>query len=119
MHSDGTIAAGGRKPLIPYQVLPRAARQAVHPARQPDDTPADADERTRIIVTAHQRLVITYSARDDTVYLLCPPGEDPRTVLGAARLVTHDDSYQELSWYLGRAPGPRRAREATELGTDR
>lgn len=58
----------------------------------------------RIIAADHERLVVTYSARDDTAYVLIPPGEDPRTVLRAARLVLHDDLYVELAGYLGVAP---------------
>lgn len=56
---------------------------------------------TRIIAADHERLVVTYSARDDTAYVLIPPGEDPRTVLRAARLVLHDEIYRELAGYLG------------------
>ncbi|HEY3878479.1 MAG TPA: hypothetical protein VGM12_07745 [Trebonia sp.] len=61
----------------------------------------------------HERLIVTYSELDNTVYLFCPPGEDPMTVLAAARLVLHDPSYQELAWCLGMAPVWHVPREAT------
>lgn len=59
---------------------------------------------TRIITAAHERLVVTYSTQDDIAYVLIPPGEDPRTVLRAARLVLHDGIYRELAGLLGVAP---------------
>lgn len=70
-----------------FQVLPRAAR------------------RTRFITAGYDRLIVTYSAREDAVCLLCPPGQDPCEVLDAARLVLRDEIYQELIWYLRAAPG--------------
>jgi hypothetical protein len=88
---------------MPYRVLPLIAHRPVRPD-QFGNTPAQAGERTRIIVSAHERLIVTYSEQDHTVYLFCPPGEDPMAVLGAARLVLHDQSYQELAWCLGMAP---------------
>jgi hypothetical protein len=51
---------------------------------------------TRIITAAHERLIVTYSAQDDTAYVLIPPGEDPRAVPRAARLVLHEEIYREL-----------------------
>jgi hypothetical protein len=98
--------------LMPYQVLPFIA----HRPGQPDQsgaTAAQAGERTRIVVSAHERLVVTYSEKDDTVYLFCPPGQDPVAVLGAARLVLHDQSYQELAWCLGMASSWQAEWEAT------
>jgi hypothetical protein len=60
----------------------------------------------RVVTADYQRLVVTYSTQDDTVYLLCPPGQDPVTVLGAARLVLPDNRYQELACYLDGAAEP-------------
>jgi LysM repeat protein len=54
-----------------------------------------------IVVADYDRLVVTCSARDGTVYVLRPPGEDPRLVLKAARLVLPEDPYQELAEQLG------------------
>ncbi len=66
-----------------------------------------AVQAARIVQAEHERLVVTYSVRDHTVYLLTPPGEDPRTVLRAARLVVPEHAYQELAGHLGIAPGWR------------
>jgi LysM repeat protein len=58
-------------------------------------------ERTRIILAEHERLIVTYCARDHAVYVLAPPGEDPRAVLSAARLVLPEDTYEDLAGHLG------------------
>ena len=81
---------------MPFQVLPQVAR------------------RTRFITADYDRLVVTYSTREDAVYLLCPPGQDPCAVLDAARLVLSDEIYQELIWYLRAAPGWPRLHDAPE-----
>jgi LysM repeat protein len=60
-----------------------------------------AARAARIVQADYERLIVTYSVRDDTVYLLTPPGEDPRAVLRAARLVLPEDTYQELAGHLG------------------
>jgi hypothetical protein len=60
-----------------------------------------AVEKARIVLADHERLIVTYSVADDTVYVLTPPGEDPRAVLRAARLVLPDDTYEELAGRLG------------------
>jgi hypothetical protein len=71
-----------------------------HPAaRDPGRTAATTT--ARIIQADHERLIVTYSASDDTVYLLTPPGEDPRVVLRAARLVLPEHTYQHLAGHLG------------------
>jgi LysM repeat protein len=60
-----------------------------------------AVKTARFVEAPHDRLIVTYCARDDTVYLLTPPGEDPRAVLRAARLVLPEDTYEELAGHLG------------------
>ena len=69
-----------------------------------------------ILLADYDRLVVTCSARDGTVCVLRPPGQDPATVLKAARLVLPEEPYEELaemldvpaSWPLQRSnPGPR------------
>jgi LysM repeat protein len=71
--------------------------------------------RTRIVVADYSRLVVTHSTGDDVVYVLRPPGEDPRTILKVARLVLPEGPYEELAEQLGvpaswpsewRCPGP-------------
>ena len=58
-------------------------------------------ERTHIVLADYDRLVVTRNMRDDTVYVLRPPGEDPRTILRVARLVLPEGSYGELAKKLG------------------
>jgi hypothetical protein len=55
----------------------------------------------RIVQAGHERLIVTYSVRDDVAYVLVPPGEDPAAVLRAARLVLPDDTYEDLASRLG------------------
>jgi len=60
-----------------------------------------AVRKASIIKADHERLIVTYSRHDDTIYLLTPPDEDPRTVLRAARLVLPEEKYLELADELG------------------
>jgi hypothetical protein len=53
-----------------------------------------------IMVADYDRVVVTCT-RDGTVYVLRPPGEDPRAILRAARLVLPECSYGELADHLG------------------
>ena len=54
-----------------------------------------------IVLADHDRLVVTCSKRDETVYVLRPPGEDPEAILRAARLVLPEGPYGELADQLG------------------
>ena len=54
-----------------------------------------------IVVADYDRVVVTRCPRDGTVYVLRPPGEDPRVILRAARLVLPEDPYEELADQLG------------------
>jgi len=54
-----------------------------------------------IVVADHDRLVVTCSPPDDTVYVLRPPGTDPREILRLARLVLPEVPYGELAGQLG------------------
>jgi LysM repeat protein len=107
----------------PAAALARRRRQAVRPAPDrvhgaaagsarngpgaapgPGRPPANgghADQHARIILADHERLIVTYCARDHAVYVLTPPGEDPRAVLRAARLVVPEDTYEDLAGHLG------------------
>ena len=55
----------------------------------------------RVVLADYDRLVVTHSKADETVYVLRPPGEDPRAILRVARLVLKEDPYQELAAKLG------------------
>jgi LysM repeat protein len=54
-----------------------------------------------IVVADYDRLVVTCSARDGSVCVLRPPGQDPRAIMRAARLVLPEDPYEELAELLG------------------
>jgi LysM repeat protein len=58
-------------------------------------------ERAHIVLADYDRLVVTRNMRDDTVYVLRPPGEDPKAILRVARLVLPEESYGELAKQLG------------------
>jgi len=90
----------------PAAALARRRRKAARPARPrapggTSDLAQQAAEKARIILADHERLIVTYSARDHTVYVLTPPGEDPMVVLSAARLVLPEDTYKDLAGHLG------------------
>jgi hypothetical protein len=61
----------------------------------------DAKGRARIILADYDRLVVTRCKVDDTVYVLRPPGADPKAILRVARLVLPEGSYRELAEQLG------------------
>jgi LysM repeat protein len=82
-----------------------AAAQAVEPGTA-DFGPGPAcwrasAVRALIVVADYHRLVVTRSKPDDTVYVLRPPGEDPRAILRVARLVLPEGPYAELAKQLG------------------
>jgi LysM repeat protein len=77
-------------------------------ARRRDRGQRAAARMARVIQADHERLIVTYSISDDTVYLLTPPGEDPRVVLRAARLVLPEDTYEDLADHLGVPSGWQR-----------
>jgi len=60
-----------------------------------------AAAKAKIILSSYDRLIVTYSADDHTVYVFTPPDEDPRAVLRAARLVLPEDTYEDLAGHLG------------------
>jgi hypothetical protein len=57
--------------------------------------------RASIVLADHDRLVVTCNKSDQTVYVLRPPGEDPRAILRVARLVLPEGPYWELARQLG------------------
>ena len=60
-----------------------------------------APDRSSIVLADHDRLVVTCNTTDETVYVLRPPGEDPRAILRVARLVLPEGPYWELARQLG------------------
>lgn len=57
--------------------------------------------QARIVLVDYDRLVVTCSKRDGTVYVLRPPGEDPEAILLVARLVLPEGLYRDLAGQLG------------------
>ena len=80
----------------PVPVIARRRRQprAQSPQRLPE-------QRARIVLADYQQLIVTHSRADNTVYVLRPPGEDPKAILRVARLVLAEDPYRDLAEYLG------------------
>jgi uncharacterized UPF0146 family protein len=58
-------------------------------------------EKAHIVLADHDRLIVTHSKGDGTVYVLRPPGEAPEAILRVARLVLPEDLYRELAGQLG------------------
>ena len=85
--------------------VPEQAREPVlvpspRDGREPDPGHPAAGE-AGIVLADYDRVVVTQSLHDGTVYVLRPPGEDPRVILRAARLVLPEDLYRELAVQLG------------------
>jgi LysM repeat protein len=58
-------------------------------------------ERPAIVLADHDRLVVTCDKQAARVFVLRPPGEDPRTILRVARVVLPEGPYGELAKQLG------------------
>ena len=85
--------------------VPEQAREPVlvpspRDGREPNPGHPAAEE-AGIVLADYDRVVVTQSLHDGTVYVLRPPGEDPRMILRAARLVLPEDLYRELARQLG------------------
>ena len=86
-----------------------AAQAAMPPGRAREPAPAPqvrgqgpgsggpAAGRTRIVLADYDRLIVTHSKGDGAVYVLRPPGEDPKAILRAARLALPEGPYRELA----------------------
>jgi LysM repeat protein len=90
-------------------VIGRGRRQAATRAAQPHmassvQGPVSGcvvEDRGRIVLADYDRLVVTHSKADGTIYVLRPPGEDPKAILRVARLVLAEGPYRELAEQLG------------------
>jgi hypothetical protein len=103
-----TVASFIAQPAVAAGRRRRRALRARAVARGHDRARRAAERAARIVQADHERLIITYSLSDDTVYLLTPPGEDPRAVLRAARLVVPEETYEDLADHLGVPSGWQR-----------
>src|SRR5205823_10917902 len=92
----GAVFLGGPVLLARRRQAARAARPGAA-----GFGPAPGAGKAHIVVASHDRLVVTCSRPDDTVYVLRPPGADPREILRVARLVLPEDPYRELAAWLG------------------
>lgn len=63
--------------------------------------PPPSPERPAIVLADHDRLVVTCDKQAARVFVLRPPGEDPRTILRVARVVLPEGPYGELARQLG------------------
>jgi LysM repeat protein len=77
----------------------RRRKAATGPAQRRSARPVSG--KAHIVLADHDRLVVTRSTCDDTTYVLRPPGEDPKAILRAARLVMPEAPYEELADQLG------------------
>ena len=81
-----------------------SARNAKPETTSPRESPEAETlitQEAHIVLADFDRLVVTRNKADDTIYVLRPPGEDPRTILRVARLVLPEDPYEELAEQLG------------------
>ena len=96
-----------RRALARAAAVPEQAREPVvvpspREGRKPDPGRPAAEE-AGIVLADYDRVVVTQSLHDGAVYVLRPPGADPRVILRAARLVLPEDLYRELAQQLGMA----------------
>jgi LysM repeat protein len=97
--------AAARQAAVQQAAARQAAVQALEPGTA-GSRPGPAcwrasAVRAHIVVADYHRLVVTRSKPDDTVYVLRPPGEDPKAILRVARLVLPEGPYGELAEQLG------------------
>src|SRR5690242_500520 len=92
--------ASARAEAVPEQAREPVLVPSPRDGREPDPGHPAAEE-AGIVLADYDRVVVTQSLHDGTVYVLRPPGEDPRMILRAARLVLPEDLYRELAGQLG------------------
>jgi hypothetical protein len=93
------MAVVGRRHRKAAAVQPIQVRPA--PAVREPASGRPAEHRAGIVLADHERLIVTHSRADDTIYVLRPPGEDPAAIMRVARLVLAEASYRDLAEYLG------------------
>ena len=92
--------ASARAAAVPEEAREPVLVPSPHDGREPDPGRPAAEE-AGIVLADYDRVVVTQSLHDGTVYVLRPPGADPRMILRAARLVLPEDLYRELAKQLG------------------
>jgi LysM repeat protein/uncharacterized UPF0146 family protein len=89
------ISRGRRKDAV------RVAQVDAASAGQAPSSVSLVEDRARIVLADHHRLIVTHSSADDTIYVLRPPDEEPRAILRVARLVLAEGPYRDLAEHLG------------------
>lgn len=89
------------EPLLMARRRRQAAGQASKVLASPEPAALPSAERPRIVLADHDRLVVTCDKQASRVFVLRPPGEDPRAILRVARLVLPEGPYGELAKQLG------------------
>jgi LysM repeat protein len=84
-----------------HQLRVRAARLGTVSSRREPAGGPPPENGARIVMADYHQVIVTCSQRDDTIVVLRPPGEDPKTILGVARLVLPEAYYAELASQLG------------------
>ena len=92
--------ASARAAAVPEQAREPVVVPPPREGREPDPGRPAAGE-AGIVLADYDQVVVTRSLHDGTVYVLRPPGEDPRVILRAARLVLPEGLYRELAEQLG------------------
>ena len=92
--------ASARAAAVPEQAREPVLVPSPRGGREPDPGRPAAEE-ARIVLADYDQVVVTQSLHDGTVYVLRPPGEHPRMILRAARLVLPEGLYRELAEQLG------------------
>jgi nucleoid-associated protein YgaU len=92
--------ASARAAAVPEQAREPTLVPPPRDSREPDPG-RPAAEKAGIVLADYDRVVVTCSPPDDTVYVLRPPGADPREILRVARLVLPEVPYGELAGQLG------------------
>jgi LysM repeat protein len=92
--------AAARATAVPEQAREPVLVPSQRNGQKPDPG-RPAAEKAGIVLADYDRVVVTQSLHDGTVFVLRPPGEDPRVILRAARLVLPEDLYRELAVQLG------------------
>jgi len=98
--TEPVLAALRRRRKAALHAAGPATAATAGPAGQPRPARA-APGKASIVLADHDRLVVTCNTTDETVYVLRPPGEDPRAILRVARLVLPEGPYWELARQLG------------------
>jgi LysM repeat protein/uncharacterized UPF0146 family protein len=90
------VIGRGRRRFVARAAKPHTASVARGPG-----SGCLVEDRARIVLADYDRLVVTHSKADGMIYVLRPPGEDPRAILRVARLVLAEGAYRELAEQLG------------------